>query len=187
MKRAPLCVWLLVPAFLTLTTALALAQAKKPEPAKQPAVAPASSVVSTAVKPMKGTAVINVLKPVVKVQGSEVVTTIKVKNRSYGSIAGLKLDEYLVRQGGQHRDRRQQARDEANHAERDCHHRAADAEGPEDEPQHLPVLTREREGASRHGSEVRVARVPSACRHDMAAGLQPACGAEHVGQGFSPA
>ena len=55
MKRAPLCVWLLVPAFLTLTTAPALAQAKKPEPAKQPAVAPASSVVSTNVKPVKGT------------------------------------------------------------------------------------------------------------------------------------
>jgi hypothetical protein len=100
MKRAPLCVWLLVPAFLSLTSAPALAQAKKPEPAKQPAVAPASSVVSPAVKPMKGTAVINVLKPVVKVQGSEVVTTIQVKNRSYGSIAGLKLDEYWYDKAG---------------------------------------------------------------------------------------
>jgi hypothetical protein len=94
MKRAPLGVWLLVPAFLTLSTAPALAQAKKPEPATQPPVAVASSVVHTSVKPMKGTAVINVLKPVVKVQGGEVVTTIKVKNLSYGSIAGLKLDEY---------------------------------------------------------------------------------------------
>src|ERR671910_2389786 len=99
MKRAPLCVWLLVPALLSLTSAPALAQAKKPEPAKQPAVA-AASVVSTAVKPMKGTAVINVLKPVVKVQGSEVVTTIKVKNLSYGSIAGLRLDEYWYDKGG---------------------------------------------------------------------------------------
>jgi hypothetical protein len=84
MKRAPLCVWLLVPAFLSLTSAPALAQAKKPEPAKQPAVAATSSVVSTAVKPMKGTA----------------VTTIKVKNRSYGSIAGLKLDEYWYDKAG---------------------------------------------------------------------------------------
>ena len=99
MKRAPLCVWLLVPAFLTLTSALALAQAKKPEPAKQPAVAPASSVMST-VKPMKGTAVINVLKPVVKVQSGEVVTTIKIKNVSDGSIAGLKLDEYWYDKAG---------------------------------------------------------------------------------------
>jgi hypothetical protein len=100
MNRAPLCVWLLVPAFLTLTTAPALAQAKKPEPPKQPAVAPASSVVTTAVKPMKGTVAINVLKPVVKVIAGEVVTTIKVKNISYGSIAGLKLDEYWYDKAG---------------------------------------------------------------------------------------
>ena len=39
-------------------------------------------------------------KPVVKVQGGEVVTTIKVKNLSYGSIAGLKLDEYWYDKAG---------------------------------------------------------------------------------------
>jgi hypothetical protein len=100
MKRAPLCVWLLVPAFLALTTALALAQATKPDPPKQPAVATASSIVSANVKPIKGTAVITVLKPVVKVQGGEVVTTIKVKNMSYGSVAGLKLDEYWYDKAG---------------------------------------------------------------------------------------
>ena len=100
MKRAPLCVWLVVPAFLTLTTAPALAQAKKPDSAKQPAVAAAASVVPVNVKPVKGIAVINVLKPVVKLQGTEVVTTIKVKNLSYGSIAGLKLDEYWYDKAG---------------------------------------------------------------------------------------
>ena len=129
MKRAPLCVWLLVPGFLTLTAAPAPAQSKKPDSAKQPAVATASTVVPPVVKPLKGTAVINVLKPVVKVQGGDVVTTIKVKNISYGSIAGLKLDEFWVRQGGQRRDRRQQAPDEADHAKRDCHDRVAHAEG----------------------------------------------------------
>ena len=99
MKRAPLFVWLLVPAFLGLTTA-ALAQAKKPEPAKQPAVAPATAVAPANMKPVQGLAVINVLKPVVKVQGHEVITTIKVKNLSYGSIAGLKLDEFWYDKGG---------------------------------------------------------------------------------------
>ena len=69
MKRAPLFVWLLVPACLAFATATAFAQAKKPEPAKQPAVAPATSAVPANVKPVKGIAVINVLKPVVKVQG----------------------------------------------------------------------------------------------------------------------
>ena len=101
MKRAPLFVWLLVPAYLALTTATALAQAKKPEPAKQPAVAPATTVVPTNVKPVKGLAVINVLKPVVKVKAGEVVTTIQVKNTMpYASIAGLKIDEYWYDKAG---------------------------------------------------------------------------------------
>jgi hypothetical protein len=101
MKRAPLFVWLLVPAYLALTTATALAQAKKPEPAKQPAVAPASTVAATNVKPVKGLAVINVLKPVVKVKAGEVVTTIQVKNTMpYASIAGLKVDEYWYDKAG---------------------------------------------------------------------------------------
>jgi hypothetical protein len=104
-KRLPHFVWLWVPACLALTTATTLAQ-RQQAPAKQPAakqsaVAPAASVVPTTnVKPVKGTAVINVLKPVVKVQGSEVVTTIQVKNMSYGSIAGLRVDEYWYDKGG---------------------------------------------------------------------------------------
>jgi hypothetical protein len=100
MKRARLFVWLLVPACLAITTATALAQAKKPEPSKQPAVAPATAVAPVNVKPVKGLAVINVLKPTVKVLRSEVVTTIKVKNLSYGSIAGLKIDEFWYDKGG---------------------------------------------------------------------------------------
>jgi hypothetical protein len=104
-KRSPHFVWLWVPACLALTTATPLAQGQQ-APAKQPAakqaaVAPAASVVPTTnVRPVKGTAVINVLKPVVKVQGSEVVTTIQVKNMSYGSIAGLRVDEYWYDKGG---------------------------------------------------------------------------------------
>src|SRR3954462_8819292 len=100
MKRARLLVWLLVPACVAITTATALAQAKKPEPAKQPAVAPVTAVAPVNVKPVKGLAVINVLKPTVKVLGTEVVTTIKVKNLSYGSIAGLKVDEFWYDKGG---------------------------------------------------------------------------------------
>ena len=159
MKRASLFVWLLVPAFLALTTATAFARAQKPEPAKQPAVAPATSVAPANVKPVKGLAVINVLKPVVKVQGTEVVTLIKVKNLSYGSIAGLKLDEYLVRQGGERGHRRQQADDQADHAQRDSHDRTAHAEESQDGSQQLPVLARERQGAGRDGPEVPVAFV----------------------------
>jgi energy-converting hydrogenase Eha subunit F len=43
---------------------------------------------------VKGTAELGILQPVTKVQGKEVVTTIKVKNLSKGPIAGLKVDEY---------------------------------------------------------------------------------------------
>ena len=99
MKRASLFVWLLVPAFLASTAATALAQAK-PEPAKQPTAPPASTVPTANVKPVKGLAVVHILKPVVKVQGGEVVTVIKVKNHSMGSIAGLKVDEYWYDKAG---------------------------------------------------------------------------------------
>jgi len=99
MKPAPLFVWLFVPACLALTAATGLAQ-EKPAAAKQPAVAPATTVVNTNVRPVKGLAVVQVLKPKVKVAGSEVVTTIQVKNTSVGSIAGLKVDEYWYDKGG---------------------------------------------------------------------------------------
>jgi hypothetical protein len=43
---------------------------------------------------LKGTAELGILQPVVKVEGKEVVTTIKVKNLSRGTILGLKVEEY---------------------------------------------------------------------------------------------
>jgi len=43
---------------------------------------------------VKGTAELGILQPVVKVEGKEVVTTIKVKNLSRGTILGLKVEEY---------------------------------------------------------------------------------------------
>ena len=43
---------------------------------------------------VKGIAVLGILQPVTKVEGNDVVTTIKVKNLSKGPIAGLKVDEF---------------------------------------------------------------------------------------------
>lgn len=60
----------------------------------KPAVAPAAAVPKKRAEPMKGTATIQMLKPVVKVVGKEVVTTLKIKNASFGPIAGLRVDEY---------------------------------------------------------------------------------------------
>jgi hypothetical protein len=49
---------------------------------------------------VKGMAELGYLKPVVKVEGKEVVTTIKVKNLSKGTIVGLKVDEYWYDKDG---------------------------------------------------------------------------------------
>jgi hypothetical protein len=47
-----------------------------------------------------GMAELGILKPVVKVEGKEVVTTIKVKNLSRGTIVGLKVEEYWYDKDG---------------------------------------------------------------------------------------
>jgi hypothetical protein len=54
------------------------------------------------VPPVKGVAEIGYLKPVVKVdqKTNEVVTTIKIKNMSLGSIAGLRVDEFWYDKAG---------------------------------------------------------------------------------------
>jgi len=82
--------FLIVPA-AALTVALgAVLAAQTPPPA-----APKKRL-----EPMKGTAVIQMLKPVVKVVGKDVVTTLKIKNASYGPVAGLRVDEYWYDAGG---------------------------------------------------------------------------------------
>lgn len=43
---------------------------------------------------VKGLAEVGYLKPVTKVQGTDVVTTFKVKNLSKGTIVGLKIEEF---------------------------------------------------------------------------------------------
>jgi hypothetical protein len=96
-----------------LATAPALfAQAKPAAP--KPAIAPASSPVTKAapapspapaqaqapatpakwVKPIKGIASIEVIQGVPKRVGGDIVTVLKVKNTSSGSIGLLKVDEY---------------------------------------------------------------------------------------------
>jgi uncharacterized protein YcfL len=51
-------------------------------------------VTTTAAQPIKGTAEVGITQPVTKVVGKEVVTTMKVKNLSKQSIAGLRIEEY---------------------------------------------------------------------------------------------
>ena len=85
MKRAARLAWALTVVCVVSFGVTLLAQ-------QQPAVAQAVKPKLT--EPMRGTAVISVLKPVTKVKGNEVVTVLSVKNSSYGAIAGLRVDEY---------------------------------------------------------------------------------------------
>jgi hypothetical protein len=49
---------------------------------------------------VKGMAELGILSPATKVEGKVVVTTIKVKNLSKGTIVGLKVDEYWYDKDG---------------------------------------------------------------------------------------
>ena len=49
---------------------------------------------------VNGMAELGILQPVTKVEGKEVVTTIKVKNLSKGTIVGLKVEEYWYDKDG---------------------------------------------------------------------------------------
>lgn len=72
----------------------------QPPAATVPASTAPASVLQTFIEPVKGTADVRVTKPVVRVVGREVVTTMKVKNLSAAPIAGLRVDEYWFDKSG---------------------------------------------------------------------------------------
>ena len=96
MKRATLATLVAVVVSFGVSS-IGFAQA--PPPAQGTAAAPAKKKF---VPPVKGVAEIGYLKPVVKVdqKTNEVVTTIKIKNMSLGSIAGLRVDEFWYDKAG---------------------------------------------------------------------------------------
>ena len=76
----------------------AFAQAK---PAQAPATkaaatasAPAPALPARFVRPVKGTASVQVIKGAPKKVGADIVTVLKIKNTSNGAISLLKVDEY---------------------------------------------------------------------------------------------
>ena len=83
-----------------LVTGVAADQAK---PAAAKPAAPAAAAQAAPARlapPVRGQAELGYTKPVSKRAGSNIVTTIKVKNLSAGSIAGLKVDEFWYDKGG---------------------------------------------------------------------------------------
>jgi hypothetical protein len=87
---------------LTAAATLVLSSTVLAQQAKPASPAPAAPAAKTRfVPPQRGEAQINMLKPVTKVVGDEVITRIKLKNMSTGSIALLRVDEYWYDKQGQ--------------------------------------------------------------------------------------
>ena len=80
---------------LSGSTAFAQAKAKAPPAvAKAAPVTPAPAAPTKFVKPIKGTATVEYIKGKSNRVGSDIVTVMKVRNTSSGSISLLKIDEY---------------------------------------------------------------------------------------------
>jgi hypothetical protein len=75
---------------VVLSSGPAFAQATKAAPTTPAKPLPTSGWV----KPVKGLVTVDVIRGATKKVGNEVVTTLKIKNTSSGSIALLKVDEY---------------------------------------------------------------------------------------------
>lgn len=90
---------LVVTGAMLLVTGAAAAQAPKPAAPAAPAAAAAAAPARPA-PPVRGQAEIGYTKPASKRVGATIVTTIKVKNLSLGSIAGLKVDEFWYDKAG---------------------------------------------------------------------------------------
>ena len=87
-----LVVVLAAPAVFANSNSSAADQAKPAAAAQSPAQAPAAP--AKYFKPVKGIAAIQIIPSASKRVGDEIVTSIKIKNMSSGSIALLKVDEY---------------------------------------------------------------------------------------------
>jgi hypothetical protein len=84
-----------------LVTSVAADQAKpQAKPAAPAASQPAPAATGKPAPPVRGQAELGYTRPVSKRDGQTIVTTIKVKNLSTGSIAGLKVDEFWYDKGG---------------------------------------------------------------------------------------
>jgi hypothetical protein len=87
---------------IILVAGVAAGQQAKPSQATPAAPAqPAPPAPAKFVPPIRGQAELGYMKPVVKREGKDIVTVIKVKNLSTtGSIAGLKVDEFWYDKNG---------------------------------------------------------------------------------------
>jgi hypothetical protein len=75
-----------------LVSSTAIAQSKPATTAAPAQATPAAK--AKWVPPVRGLATIGMIKPVTKVEKGEVITRLKLKNMSTGSIALLRIDEY---------------------------------------------------------------------------------------------
>lgn len=104
MSRSALTLFAAAASSLLLSSTL-IAQSKPATPTQAAPTQTAPAAKARWVPPVRGTATIGMVKPVTRVEkgekGPEVVTRIKLKNMSQGSIALLRVDEYWYdKQGG---------------------------------------------------------------------------------------
>ena len=93
MSRSALTLSAIAISLLISSTLFAQQPPAKPAPAT-PSAQAAPPAKAKWVPPVRGTATIALLRPVTKVVAGEVVTQLKLKNMSTGSIALLRIDEY---------------------------------------------------------------------------------------------
>jgi len=90
-----------IPFLLAFAAAVLLARGAAADQAKPAAQAPAPAAApGRLAPPVRGQAELGYTKPVSKRMGSNIITTIKVKNLSNGAIAGLKVDEFWYDKAG---------------------------------------------------------------------------------------
>jgi len=80
-------------------TSQSKAAAQTPATKAAPATTPAPAAPAKFVRPVKGRATVDYVQGAPKVIGNEIVTVMKVKNTSPGSIALFKIDEYWYDKG----------------------------------------------------------------------------------------
>ena len=91
-----------IPLLLVCASAVLLVSGAAADQAAKPAAPAAAAPAAPArlAPPIRGQAELGYTKPVTKRTGTNIVTTIKVKNLSAGAIAGLKVDEFWYDKAG---------------------------------------------------------------------------------------
>jgi hypothetical protein len=100
MKRAALATIITAVVWSGLYSGTVVGAAQTPPAAGAQAAPAAPPAQRKFINPVKGSVPLGYLKPVIKVEKTEIITTIQVKNLATGPVAGLRVDEYWYDKAG---------------------------------------------------------------------------------------